>query len=241
MAVAAIFLAGLSLASPLASGQGDTYLQDVAVEFEVATVHLDEAAEAIARCNDALIACLQEPEPTAGRLDNASVGLEAVLANLTNLDVPSAYASSHALLETGFQQVIDGLRMYAQGLRQRDVDTLSAGADLVREGRNNISTANNAIFGQAPAAINLLLILIIAVFVTAAAVGVLVFIIVRDMRRTHQGRVRNELATCPTCGAVLDRWWTYRGWQIRQWRSDHLKAHEVGGDARHESRAPPSA
>lgn len=223
----AVILAGILLAVVPASTSEETYLQDLTAEFETSTIYLDEAAAAISLCNDRLLACLQTPEPTARRLDNASLGLEGVLTNLTALDVPATYAASHALLETGFQQIIDGLRLYATGLRERDVDTMSSGADLVREGRGNISTANNAIFGRSVAGIDFLLILSIAVVATAAALGVLVFYVARDVRQNRQGRIRDSGATCPKCGQVLDKWWTYRGWQIRQWRSDHLKTHEA--------------
>ena len=223
---AGLALALLLLVAPPVSASEETYLRNLSLELERSTKYLDEAGAAISACNDNLIACLQTPEPTAQRIDNATLGLQGVRANLTAMEVPPKYTASHVQLETGYQQVIDGFRLYAAGLRERDLDKLSGGADLVREGRGNVTTASAAILGRPATTLDLVLILLLAVIATAAALGVLIFFVGRRAWESRRERIRDEWATCPKCGEVLDQWWTYRQWQIRQWRSDHLKSHE---------------
>jgi len=219
------FLIALVFASGAATAPEETYLQDLASEIEKSIVFLDEASAAIDSCG-LTIGCFQNPEPYASRIDNATAGLRGVHANLSALDVPAQYNASHAKLKTGYQQIIDGLTLLVAGLRENDLDKVSLGAELVGEGKRNRSEGINEILSQPPAAFDLVLVLIVSVLFTAGALIALVFFLGRQASHERQERVRDELATCPKCGHVLDQWWTYRRWQIRQWRVDHLKSHE---------------
>lgn len=214
-------------ATPATSITNDEYLRAVSAELEKSTTYLDEAAAAISECR-LTISCLQNPEAYAVRLDGAVLGLEKVIANLSAMEVPERHIASHSQLVTGYRQVVDGFVLYAEGLREhgRDPAKFEDAVDLVRAGRTDITEANRAIFMETPATFDLFLILIITVLVTAGALVVLVFLLGRQAAKDRQERVRDEFATCPKCGEVLDQWWTYRRWQIRQWRVDHLKSHE---------------
>ena len=223
----AVCLALVLNAAPATAVTEDEYLQALSAELDKSTIYLDEAAAAISECR-LTISCLQNPEPYAVRLDNAVLGLEKVVSNLSGMEVPERYVTSHQQLIRGYGQVIDGFILYAEGLREhgRDPTKFEDAVNLVREGRTNITEANNAIFARTPPTFDLVLILIITVLATAGALVVLMVFLGRQAAQERHERVRDELATCPKCSQVLDQWWTYRRRQIRQWRVDHLKSHE---------------
>ncbi|MGQ0796425.1 MAG: hypothetical protein ACT4OI_00965 [Methanobacteriota archaeon] len=213
------------LLAPLARAQEQDYLNELAAELAIAQVHLDDASAAISACNDNLIACFQQPAPFADRIDQANVGLEGVRTNLSALLVPPPYASSHALLLDGFRQLIDGLALYATGLRERDVDKINSAADLISAGKRDIETASAAILSQPPGTSGLLLVLTAAVVAMGVSVGVLAVFLLRRALPARREYIEKTWATCPKCGEVLDMWWTYRRRQIRDWRESHLRSH----------------
>lgn len=231
-----VAVAVLSVLAPHARAQEQAYLNELAAELQIAQVHLDEASAAIAACNDSLIACFQQPGPYADRIDMANVGLEGVRTNLTALTVPPQYASSHALLLGGFRQLIDGLALYATGLRERDVDKINSAADLISTGKRDIESASAAILSQPAGTSGLLLVLTAAVAAMAVSVGVLAFFLLRRALPARRDYIEKTWATCPKCGEVLDQWWTYRRRQIRDWRESHLASHArdrpLGGEKR---------
>ena len=219
------FLVALVLAAGAATASEETYLQNLTSEIEKSIAFLDEASAAIDACG-LTIGCLQNPEPYASRIDTAAAGLRGVHANLSSLNVPAQYNASHAKLETGYQQTVDGLTLFASGLRENDLDKVSTGAELLGEGKRNRTEGVSEILGQPPPTVDLSSFLFIIVVGATGTLIVLVYLLARQGARDRLARVHDEMATCPKCGQVLDQWWTYRRWQIRQWRVDHLKSHE---------------
>lgn len=221
---AAALLIVFVLAGGTLSASQETYLQDVASEIQKSTAFLDEASDAISDCGLSL-ECFQDPEPHASRIDRAVVGLQGIHANLTRLDVPAQYNASHTKLLLGYQQTIDGLILFAAGIRENDLDKVQTGADLLVDGRENRTEGASEILSQARAPFDLSLVLIIAIIGVAATLVVLMFLLGRQASQDRLERIHSD-AKCPKCGQVLDQWWTYRPWQIRQWRVDHLRSHE---------------
>ncbi len=180
----------------------------------------------IDECGDQFFECLTQPEGYGSRIDQARDGLEGVLLNLSGLDVPVAYASSHALLQQGLASVIEGLSLYATGIRELDLDKLEDASELVRSGKQDIDKATSDIASQPSGGVDLTLLLTLTGGVAVPVMGVLLFILVRQVRKTQRAYVERELATCPICGEVLDRWWTYRTKQVRAWLATHTRSHE---------------
>jgi len=226
LAYAVVAVVVASLLVPHADAQEQAYLNELAAELAIAQVHLDEASSAISACNDVLIACFQQPAPYADRVDRANVGLEGVRTNLSALTVPPPYASSHALLLEGFRQLIDGLALYATGLRERDVDKINSAADLISAGKRDIESASAAILSQPAGTSALLVVLTAAVAAMAVSVGILAVFLLRRALPARREYIETTWATCPKCGEVLDMWWTYRRRQSRDWRESHLRSHE---------------
>lgn len=222
--LAAALLILALLAAPTAVSQ-ETYIQELSAQLGVAQEYLDAAGDAIRDCDSAIVTCLQNPEGYATRIDAAVAGLIGVQGNLSAMAVPPIYAQDHALLVSGFGKVTDGLALYAQGIRQGEPDQLSAGADLIHDGKVDIETASSRILAKPPGGEGLFLILIAAIIVIAGALLVLMVVVYRQAASGRRDRIERELATCPVCGEVLDGWRTYRTRQIRDWREAHLKSH----------------
>jgi hypothetical protein len=223
--VCVLFVAVLAVVVPGAGAQEQAYLSELSAQLQVAQIHLDEASAAISDCNDNLIACFQQPTAYADRIDQANAGLEGVRTNLTLLTVPAAYVSSHARLLDGFRQLIDGLALYATGLRERDVDKINSAADLISAGKQDIEGASAAILSQPSGISGLLWVLTAAVAAITVSVGILVFLLLRQALPARREYIEKTWATCPQCGEVLDQWRTYRRRQIRDWRESHLRSH----------------
>jgi len=224
---AAIVLAAVtSLLAPtsLVAASEQTYLDALTVQLEIAGQHFAEAAAAIRECNEEFFQCFSEPEQFAQRIDLAALGLSRVRDNLSGIAVPESYTSIHAQLSRGFGQVVDGLSLYAAGLRESDPDRLGEAADLVEIGKGNIDTATTAIRTRSQADFDFSLIALIAVVVMTCSVGILIFTLVRQLRRDRTDGMKKS-ATCPVCGETLDQWWTFRVSQVREWRTDHLGMH----------------
>lgn len=205
-------------------GQNEAYFAELTGQLEVATSHLDEASAAIGDCNDDFLGCLRDPGPTSDRLNASAIGLEGVRSNLTELAAPSQFNSSHQLLTSGFHRVADGFVLYGESLRERDLDKLDLAAEEIRSGKLEIETASASILGQTSRGLDLVLVLTIAVLATAASVGVLMVVLLREGVRTQRSG-KKRLGTCPKCGEVLDQYWTFRKGQIEEWRRNHLKSH----------------
>lgn len=217
-------VASLLAPTPLVAASEQSYLDALTVQLEVAGQHFAEAAAAIRECNEEFFQCFSEPEEFAQRIDLAALGLSGVRDNLSRVAVPDGYTSIHDQLSRGFGQVVDGLSLYAAGLRESDPDRLDEAADLVEIGKGNIDAATTAIRTRSQADFDFSLIAIIAVVAMACSVGVLTFILVQQLRRDRTDG-KEKSATCPVCGQMLDQWWTFRVSQVREWRTDHLGVH----------------
>src|SRR3990172_6967035 len=216
------FLVALVLAAGAATASEETYLQDLALEIEKSIPFLDEASAPM-HAWGLTIGCLQTPEPYASRIDTAAAGLRGVHANLSSLNVPAQYNASHAKLGTGYQQTVDGLTLFASGLRENDLDKVSTGADLLGDGKRNRTEGVSEILGRPPSLVDLSSFLLIIVVGATGTLLVLVYLLARQGGRDRLARVHDEIATCPKCGQVLDQWWTYRRGQICPWRGGALQ------------------
>lgn len=190
-----------------------------------ASVFLDDTSQAIDQCNRALIGCFVNPEDIATRIDQANQGLRQVVANLSAMEVPEPYAIDHALLSLGFGNVTNGLTLYTTGLRSKDPGTLGVAADLISDGNNQIRDAVNAIFAPPPPGLDLIQLLTYIVIAAAIGLSLLLYALLRVARQQGRTYIEKELATCPECGEVLDRWRTFRTRQIRDWQETHLRSH----------------
>lgn len=188
------------------------------------------AAIAIEECTRNLVACLQDPEAIAGRLDTANQGLQGVTANISAMTPPAEHAASHDLLVEGLSEVSMGLTVYTQGLRETDPSKLVLASELIGAGRDDIRTARIAIAGQPPANTNLIGIVTIGVVAAAGGLAVLLVFLLRTANRQRLDHRQKELATCPLCGQVLDGWETYKVKQIRTWQTEHLQSHQEEGE-----------
>lgn len=206
----------------------ESYTSSLSVLLSEASDFLSQASEAIDGCNQDFTNCLRQPDEFADQIDQAREGLEGVLADLGQLTPPGNLASSHDLLQGGFLKVINGLSLYAEGIREADAVKLGGALDLVHSGRVDIEAATAAITSSGGSGgLDPILILEIVGGVAIAMMGVLIALLVRQARRTRLAQVESELATCPVCGEVLDGWQTYRSRQIREWRTTHLLSHKV--------------
>lgn len=197
----------------------------------MASGFLSEASDAIAECNEQLLDCVQNPEPTASRIDTARVGLEGVVLNLTELEPPPEHAANHDLLLQGFNKVILGFSLYSQALRDREPGVLIDGLELIQEGKDDVSTATSSILGNEGPATNVILFVTVGVVGATVAMSVVLALLLLRLRKDRMSEVHRTLATCPVCGEVLDSWWTFRTRQIREWQRDHLKGHRSGGES----------
>ncbi len=218
-----LFLAVLVLIAPRASGQD--YLTDLNRNLELVSDFLEEAAVAIEDCVTDLLTCLRNPEEFAARVDAANLGLEGVTANLSLMEAPAEHGGSHALLISGFDEVSMGLTLYSQGLRENDPSKLTLAAKVIRDGRADIQAAMSAITSVPSGDISLIAILTLAIIGAAGGMAVLLVILLRIVYRKRLDQIQKELATCPVCGEVLDRWETYKEKQIRKWQAEHLRSH----------------
>lgn len=221
------FLLTVLVLAPQAGAQD--YLTDLGTSLDLAGDFLDEAAAAIEECNVALIDCLRNPDPTADRIEAANLGLQGVITNLSLLQPPAEHAASHDQLLLGLGKVSTGLTLYTEGLRQNDPTKLARASDALRDGRDDIRTATNAIASQSAGSTDLLTLVTFAVIAAAGAMVVLLVVLVRSAHRQRLNTLHKELATCPLCGEVLDQWSTYKVGQIRTWQQEHLKSHRDEG------------
>ncbi len=211
------------LIAPKASGQD--YLTDLNSNLELASDFLEEAAVAIDDCVTAFFACLGDPEESAARVDAANRGLQGVTANLSLMEAPAEHAGSHALLISGLDEVSMGLTLYSEGLRENDPSKLTLAAEVIRDGRADIQAATTAITSAPSGDISLVTILTFAIIGGAGGMAVLLVILLRTLYRKRLDQIQKDLATCPLCGEVLDRWETYKEKQIRKWQAEHLRSH----------------
>ena len=212
------------LLAPTVAPQG-TYPEELSTQLEIAGGHLADAGDAIRDCDAVIISCLGNPEPYATRIDAAVAGLNEVQINLSAMTVPGAHAQDHQLLRSGIAKVTDGLALYASGIRAGDPALMSQAADLVHEGTGEIEAARARILAQ-PAGVNqLFLVLIVSAVGITFALAALIVAAYRQGASDRRRKLEEEVATCPVCGEVLDRWSTYRRRQIREWREAHLKTH----------------
>lgn len=228
VAVAVVVAGVLGAFFLLSPGTDDSYLQDLSEQLNVAETHLDAASAAIGECNDSLIRCLQQPVPYATRIEAAAQGLDEVRTNLSALSPPAEHASSHAQLSDGFRKVADGLNLYAEWLRDRgrDIAMFDAAMDLIRSGKEDINTSTNAILSRPVGELPLLTVMAVAVGISVVVLGVILYVLIRQLRQDNREYVEKTYATCPECGVVLDEWWTFRRRQITGWREDHLESHQ---------------
>ncbi len=223
-----LLLGVLTILAPLASGQD--YLNDLSTNLEQASAFLDEAAVTIEECTRGLIACLQDPEDIAGRVDMANQGLQGVTANISAMTAPAEHTASHNLLIEGLDEVTMGLTIYTQGLRENDPSKLVLASEVIRAGQDDIRTATSAIAGQPPPNPSPVGIVTIGVVAAAGGMAVLLVFLLRETHRQRLDHLQKELATCPLCGQVLDGWETYKVKQIRRWQTEHLQSHQEEGE-----------
>lgn len=218
----------LPLLASQASGQD--FIRDLAFNLDQASRFIGDAAAAIDECNTMFLDCLSKPEEFVLRLDAANRGLGNASLNISQLAAPPEHTSGHALLLQGLGNVSQGLSLYAEGLQDRQPTKLNLAIDLIQEGKEKIEAATAAILGQPTGGLDLVTILTAVVVIAAVALVVTIVVLVRFVRRQRLIRIQDELATCPQCGEVLDRWWSYRARQIKEWKATHLRSHQTETD-----------
>jgi len=208
---------------PVVAAQQE-YLDALSVQLDAAQVHFDEAADALSTCSDAIVNCFQNREPYALRLESAGQGLLGIQDNLSAMDVPERYRSDHAMLQDGFQQVTEGLLLYAAAIRTWDTGNMSRAGQLTQAGRLDIRTASTSILSRPVGDAHFAL---LAGVVVLEGVVVVAFVLVvsRRVARTRRADFERDWASCPECGEVMDQWWTFKKRQVREWRATHLKGH----------------
>lgn len=201
------------------------YRGDLGTNLGLASDYLSEASDAIAECNEDLLGCIRDPEATADRIDNATAGLEGVVSNLSLLDPPAEHQANHNLLLQGFDKIVAGFSLYSQALRDREPTSLIDGLELIQEGKEEVNTATSSILGDQNLPVDIVLVVTLGVVGAAVAMFIVLALLLLRLRQNHLDAIHRNLATCPVCDEILDKWWTFRMSQIREWQQNHLKGH----------------